>query len=269
MGLLLSVQANAETLVADYQLQGTYASSVGSIGPLAVVGTATDVGFAYDQDVNGNFQTVVQFSFDGLMDPGGGLQAQTAGFLDPSNYSVVLTANFDLSPDLAATKLLDFKNLSSDDGLYVNDATGLLDFNGVAGATGGTPVVSGTYTQIALTRDSSDNLVTVYEDGTEAFQFTDSSDLAVLGDSVSPSSNAYLTVFKDDDTGPGSPFVNETSIGDLANLSLYNGALTASEIGNLGTVPTAAPLPSPFWGGVVLFAGIGIWRKLRRNWATE
>jgi len=249
----------AATLAADYQVQNTYASSVGTIGPLTVVGSADDVSFTNDVDVDGNTQTVLSTEINGesMPDDGGGVQAQTAGFISSDDYSVVLLADFNLQPDLLATKVFDFQNLSSDDGLYINDATGLLYFNGVAAATGGTPAVSGTYTQIVLTRDGATGEVSVYQDGSLAFDFDDSSDLAVLGDSVSPSSNAYLTVFKDDDTGVGSGVTDETSVGDIARLRLYDGVLTAGQVAALDTV-----VPEPLsLGSLLLGAGLILRRR--------
>jgi hypothetical protein len=258
LALFARARANA-TLAADYQVQNTYASSVGIIGPLTVVGSADDASFTNNVDVDGNTQTVLttKINGDGTPDDGGGVQAQTAGFIASDDYSVVLLADFNLQPDLVATKVFDFQNLSSDDGLYINDATGLLYFNGVAGATGGTPAVSGTYTQIVLTRDSATDEVSVYQDGSLAFDFDDTSDMAVLGDSVSPSSNAYLTVFKDDDTGIGSGVTDETSVGDIARLRLYDGVLTAGQVAALDTV-----VPEPLsLGSLLLGAGLILRRR--------
>jgi hypothetical protein len=263
LGLALFGRAHAATLVADYQVQDTYASSVGSIGPLTIVGASNDVSFDDNQTVDGHVQTIVHLNTNGAAaaDGGAGLQAQTNGFLSADNYSVVMLADFNISSDLVATKIFDFKNLSSDDGLYINDTTGLLDFNGVATAIGGTPAVTGTYAQIVLTRDSSTDLVTVYENGTEAFQFTDSSGLAILGDATSPSPNAFLTIFKDDAVGLGLPTVtDETSVGDLARLRLYDGPLTSEEVANLDTV-----VPEPVSGALMLLGSGLMMRRSRRR----
>ena len=135
---------------------------------------------------------------------------------------MVLLAKFTLSSDVLATKILDFKNLSSDAGLYVNDTTGLLDFNGGRRmAVGGTPVVTSNYVQIVLQRDSSD-ATTVYENGVEQFEFADTGGLAILGD-ASPSPSEFLTFFKDDATGLGGDVVDETTLGDIARIRLYDG----------------------------------------------
>jgi len=85
--------------------------------------------------VDGQSQDVLSLSA-GDTGPGGtsGVQAETQtktmdyGISD-DNYSVVLLADFNLTATgVFATKVMDFQNLSSDAGLYLNDATGLLEF---------------------------------------------------------------------------------------------------------------------------------------------
>jgi hypothetical protein len=58
-----------------------------------------------------------------------GVRTQTNPFVDSSNYSIVLLANFNLGQTaIVATKIFDFKNLSGDAGLYVQSNTGTLAF---------------------------------------------------------------------------------------------------------------------------------------------
>lgn len=267
------VTANAQTPIADYQLQDNYNSSVGTIGPLTVVGNASDATFTNGVTVDGHTQDVLTIATGSLAvgtDIGAGVQSQTKGFLtSPANYSVVLLADFGLSTDIAATKVMDFKNLSTDDGLYINDATGELEFNQVSNqplnvpliTTGvAPPVVADTYTQIVLTRDSSTNLVSIYQNGDLDFTVTDSDGLAILGDvSGATNPNADLTVFKDDGTGLGGTLVNETTIGDIAGLRLYDGVLTADQVAELDTV-----VPEPVCGmTLMLVLGTAVVRRRR------
>src|ERR1700722_3766666 len=114
------IVANAQTPIADYQVQDSYGSSVGTIGPLSVVGTASDVGFTDGATVNGHIQSALNVSVGSLSGATcGGVQAHPQGFLaNPSNHSVVLLADFNISAtDPIASKVLDFKNRSADDGL--------------------------------------------------------------------------------------------------------------------------------------------------------
>ncbi len=248
--------SDAATIAADYQLQDTLDSSVGTIGPLTVVGPSANVSFA-DDTVNGNPQRVLNISNPaGLTADQSGVQSQTAGFLDPANYSIVLLASFQFfTTDPVATKIFDFKNLSSDAGLYVNAVDGSLAFidgSGVIQGAGGA-LVNATYGQIVLTRDSSTKLTTVYENGVFAFSFTDTSGLAVMGDS-SASGNAFLTLYKDDGAGIGGSTLDEGTVGNIARLRLYDGPLTAEEVAALDT--TVVPEPSTM--SILLLGGIVI-----------
>jgi len=260
--------AFSQTLEADYQLQNTFDSSVPSgIGPLAVTGDPGGANFVTDT-VDGNSQQVLQISTSLIGTPPDlipvttGLQTQTNPFVDPANYSAVLLANFQTAPSSTnITKVMDFANLSSDAGLYLNDLTGLLAFYDGAGMVLGmssTPVVTGDYAQIVLTRDSSTDLTTVYVNGVAQFSFTDSANLAVLSDATN-TGNAYLTLYQDDGQGIGGDLVNEATVGNIARLRLYNGVLSAEQVGALDTV--AVPEPST-WLLVMLGALLALARSL-------
>jgi hypothetical protein len=237
--LLARASAEAATVAADYQLQDVLTSSVGSIGPLNIVGTASDAAFQSDT-VNGQTQEVLTFQTGFDANTGtfnsAGVQTQTNPYLSSTTYSIVLLAKFQLAPtDPIATKILDFKNLSSDDGVYVN-SDGTMAFNGVTPLpVGGTPVPPATYVQIVLTRDGATGLVSAYQNGVLAFQFTDSAGQAVLGDATA-SGNSFLTLFIDDATGVGSPVTQENTVGSMARLRLYDGVLSAEEVAALDTV---------------------------------
>lgn len=256
----------ASTLEADYQLQGTYDSSVGTIGPLTVTGDPSLVTFV-TATVDAQTQQVLQIAPVGQFDPAG-VQTQTTPSIDPANYSAVLLSSFQIDPmNTGITKVFDFKNLSSDAGLYIDDATGLLGFyDGSTNLEGVsmTPVVSGAYEQIVLTRNSSNNLVTVYANGTAQFSFTDSTGLAVLGDATN-TGNTFLTMFQDDGMGIGGMNVDEGTRGNIARLRLYDGVLSATEVNALDRT---APIPEPAsWallglGGALIVGGVR-WRRVR------
>jgi Concanavalin A-like lectin/glucanases superfamily len=248
----------AQTLEADYQVQDTFSSSVGTIGPLAPVPPMTSgVTFA-SATVNGNPQRVLQIGVNSVNGTPAevGVQTQTNPFIDSSNFSIVLLANFNLSTaDVVATKIFDFKNLSSDAGLYVNAVDGTLAFidgSGVLQGTGGANLSSLTYVQIVLTRDSSNDLTSIYLNGTLAFSFTDTNMLAVLGDAPM-GMNSFLTLFKDDGMGLGGSMLTESTQGNIARLRLYDGVLSADDVMHLDTT---VPEPSTYLlcavGGCVL-----------------
>ncbi|MGI9086230.1 MAG: PEP-CTERM sorting domain-containing protein [Chthoniobacterales bacterium] len=253
---------SAATLQGDYQLQDVYTSSAPPIGPLVPTGVISDQMFGNDT-VMGVNQRVLQFT--GVGDQHG-VQTQTNPFVSSSDYSLVLLASFTLSPTGAvATKVFDFQNLSMDAGLYIDSTTGLLSFNGVMPTPpiGGTPVVSGQYTQVVLTRDGMTGLVSVYQAGVLAFSFSDTSNLAVLGDATA-SGNSFLTVFSDDNANVGGT-TTESTIGNVARLRLYNGALTASEVMGLDTTVVPEPATWALLLGGTLALGWELFRRRRPN----
>lgn len=261
-------QVTTPTPVADYQLQGSYASSTGTLGPLTQVG-AGQFSFA-TATVFGQSQQVLQISTsqNTTTTPTtftqGGVQTPANPFADPSNYSILLTASFTVSTaDVLATKVFDFKNLTTDAGLYINDATGVIQFADdtgatVVGGTGADAVATGAYFQLSLTRTAA-GVVTAYMNGTQEFQFTDTNNLATL--------NNMLTLFKDDGTGLGGTTIAEGTVGTIARLRLYNDVLTPAQIGALAV---AIPEPStwvPLAGGLLL--GVAALRRRGRQAACR
>jgi hypothetical protein len=245
--------AQAQSPVADYQFQMSLASTGGTLGPLT-----EESGGYYSYStatVNGQSQDVlvVDAGYTGTGAPptytGGGVQTPANPFTNGGVYSIVLQASFALNPaNVVATKVFDFANLSSDAGLYINDTTGSLQFidgssTPVAGGTSVDDEPTGTYFQLALTRTAA-GVLTCYVNGTQEFQFTDSTNLAAFG------SGDALTVFKDDGMGVGGPaMVEEGTFGDLARLTLFNSVLTPAQLDLLPEPSTWALLG---FGGMAL-----------------
>ena len=231
-------------VVADYQLQNVLTSSVSPAGPLTLLG-----GSFVTATVEGQSQFVLNVGTGSI---NRGVNVNTAPFLSATTYSLVLLASFDFSVangSPVAEKLIDFKNRSSDNGVYVNTTTGLISFLGPTPLPiGGTPAVTGTYTQIVLTRDAT-GLTTLYQDGTAAFQFTDTANDAVFGDSLG-GTGAFLTLFSDDTVSTTS----EGLAGNLARVRLYDSVLSAAEVMALDRT---APIPEPStWALLALGTGL-------------
>ena len=256
LALAVGPTLRAATLAADYQFQNTLADSLGAAPDVAAVRAPTgpvDPTYA-TETVDGRPRTVLNF------DEATGVRATTTGVIAADDYSLVTLVRFD--PSSAASplgefrKVIDFKNLTSDGGLYNLD--GFLSFfdsanaASIATATGGTVAAPGTYVQIALTRDGASDLVAAYVDGVPVLSFTDANDLAVIDDP--DSTDEFLNFFIDDGIDPTvlptSQF--EGSSGSVARLRLFDGALTAGEVATLDRVPEPSSLALLGVGGAAL-----------------
>ena len=244
---------HAATLAADYQFQQTFASSVGTAPDLTELNTGTAICGSFVQaDVYG--QTRYVYSFTGGTEGGEGLQAATAGVVSPDTYSIVIDAELqDITS--AINKIIDFKNRTTDSGLYI--VAGIPTFyNSITPVGNGlTPLVQGDFGQLALTRDST-GTVDVYLNGAQEFSFDDStSDLATIGDTPT---DQLLDLFVDDPftTIVESGLTLENPSGEVARVRLYDGALTPPEVAALVPEPTLLAMP---------IAGLLMLRRARRR----
>ncbi len=152
-----------------------------------------------------------------------------------SQYSIVLDYSF--ADTSGYRKIIDFNNLSTDDGLY-NLSTNLRFFPIVSGTT---VVGNNVPVRLVLTRNAA-GTTAGYFDGVQQFSFTDSSNLATFR-----AANNIINFFRDDSaTG-----FREASAGSVSKILLYDDALTAAEVGSLGNVNTpiggrTTAVPEPF-----------------------
>jgi len=205
--------ATVTTLKADYQFQNTLASSVGTAPALVDLGSNT-FGTATVDSIT---RTVLNFTQDN------GLSlSPTTDIISNSTYSVVVLFSFANSTGYC--RILDFKNRTSDNGLY--NYIGNLKFYNIAIGTG-TPITANSFVQVVLTRDSSKNVVG-YVNGTQQFSFVDSSDDALID------TNNILRFFQDDLVVSG-----EASAGSVARIRLYNVALSTAEVSALDRLPSS------------------------------
>jgi len=179
-----------------YQLDGTYADDLG--GP-ALVGRGGSF-------VPGGYQFAVNQ----------GLALTSA--MPAEVYTVDMVFSFDTLGSWR--KILDFKNLRSDNGLYTYDNS--LQFVVVAGSTFETspPVLAANTTmQVTLTRNAAGR-VTGYVNRAQLITFVDTSTVAALG------SDAIANFFIDDTpTGGG-----ESSGGIVRRIRIYDVALDATQL---------------------------------------
>lgn len=225
--ILLGVSEGAEaaTLKANYQLQGSLASAVSGAPDLTNLGAGNRFVF---ETVDGARRQVLRFP------KGNGLALSTTGLVDPRSYSVVLLFRLD---DLERfRRILDFSNSTSDNGFYDYSGNAVI-YGSDDGLARGGIVFDESYAQVVFTSapatDNSQRVV-AYVNGAEVVAATASKDF-----DLSPGT---LRLFQDNTSGPAG---GEESAGALACLLVYDGVLTADEVGQLATEPALCPAPKP------------------------
>jgi hypothetical protein len=205
--LFSSHNASAQTVPkADYRFQDTRSSSVGTAPALIDIGTGTNT--FTTATVDGTSRKVLSFP------QGNGLKlSPTTGVVFNGTYTIVAQFEFDSVDDYR--RIIDFKNGTSDNGLYASD--GNLEFFRSEPATGiGAPIAPNTYVEVTLTRNSS-GTVAGYVNGELQFSFSDAS----ANDAVIDANNA-LRFFRDNESGG---VTTEHSAGSVARIRLYDVAL--------------------------------------------
>jgi len=161
----------------------TLGPSPGVLVDLINPGTATGNTFVSD-NVDGAVNTVLKFPVNN-----GVALSPITGAISNNVYTIVMLCKFDEANKVR--RLIDFKNSTSDNGLYAS-ADNKLRFN--PSATGANNLAAGSYVQVALSRDAN-GLTTGYLNGTQQFQFTDTNNNAVID------SNNTLRFFQDNLSG--------------------------------------------------------------------
>jgi hypothetical protein len=219
-----SAGADAATLKANYQLQGTLSSTVGGAPELTNLGPGNRF---VREDVDGVERQVLRFP------EGNGLALGTSGLVDPRSYSVVLL--FRLDELNGFRRILDFSDSTSDNGFYDFGGNAVI-YGSDGGATRSGIVFDDSYAQVVFTSAPAGDLqrVVAYVNGTEVVAAAAPKDFD-LGPGT-------LRLFQDNVKGPAG---GEESAGALACLLVYDGVLNAEEIGQLTVDPTLCPAPRP------------------------
>lgn len=185
--LTLAPAVHAATLLRDYQFQQNLKDST-SLGP-----DLKDFGGVVG---DGNYTFAA----------GQGLQLEDAGVTD--QYSIEITFKFD---DVAGwQRIIDFKNRTSDSGLYIFEGQLQFYLPPVVSIIGGV-IQAGQEYRVRLDRDRSTSVVKGYVNDSPAFSFVDTN-----GDAIIQDANAFF--FVDDEVVPG-----EESGGAVTRIRILDG----------------------------------------------
>lgn len=212
---LVGTASGAATLTHDYQLNGTLADSLGGPALVAAGGSIGGTGYTFGANQglslsnglasNGDYSIEMKFSFD-----------QIGGF----------------------RKILDFKNQTSDNGLYALGSQ--LNFYNFA--TGGSGFSNGAMVDVILTRDGGSNGVVGYLNGAPAISFGDTG-----LDAIFNAANDVVQFFKDDFvTGGG-----ESSSGFADYIRVYTGVVDGNQAACLSSGGTTGACGIPGGGNNV------------------
>ena len=208
--MLYDPGSSSATLQVDYRFQNTLTSTVGSPPALTNLGSNS----FNSATVDGTSTTVLSFAQnDGVS------FSPITGVISSNSYSIVML--FSVQQVSGWRRLVDFKNATTDNGLYIENGK-LYLYPSASGSS--TSIAANTYVQVVVTRNAVGTVIG-YVNGTQQFQFTDTSSHAVI------STANTIRFFRDDNSA------SEASAGSVARIRLYDGALTAAQVAALDRLP--------------------------------
>jgi hypothetical protein len=218
--LCVASSANAAFVTHIYDLNNTYADTLGGPSMVPAGGTLGLTGYTFAAEQGPSVSNAI----------------------DPYTYSIEMKFTLDALSAGNYRKLIDFKDRTVDAGLY-KTPTGAANFSIVGNPTGPAGAIAlATPVHLVATRDGASNLFTCYVDGVLQFSFTD------LGTSPDTAGNGRFTATNNIiqfmiDNSPG----GENPIGFLDYVHLYAGVLTdaqAAGLSNGSLTPSEIPEPA-------------------------
>jgi hypothetical protein len=200
----------SSNLIHSYELNGSLTDSVGSTPLIGFGGNITSNGYVFGRN-------------QGL--------SLTGALSNIENYTIIVDITFNTLGPAAWQRILDFKNRTSDYGLYVFNSGGNhgLQFYPYSGIVG--TVTAGKRCRYIITR-SSNGQVKTYVDNSAQFVFDDSIRRSAVAD------NNILLFCIDDFMVP-----NETDSGTIHKIEIYSVPLTEGILPTLPPTPTPTPTP--------------------------
>jgi hypothetical protein len=224
----VSATPTSTTLIHAYELNGSFADALGGPAMNPNGGTLGPEGYSFSFDQGPN----------------------VSGAIMQGNYSIEML--FRLNETSGYRKLIDFKDRTTDHGLY--NLGGNLNFFPITTGSGGV-FTPGDLAHVVLTRDDLLGAVIGFVNGTEQFAFTDSGQAAVF------SGSDNIIHFLRDEGLQGVP--GENPSGYLDFVRIYDGPLSASEIAALYQ---AVPEPATW---LLLAGGCSLLAAARRRQASR
>lgn len=203
----LYISSSHAELVADYFFESNLNSSV--TGAPALISLAQTP--QYQTETIAERQKTALF-----FEAGEGLQLDISTLIDADEYSIVILFYF--SEITSYRKLVDFKQLSTDFGLYNNSGT--IDFYNFE-QSNDVLIQPNTFVQLVMTR-AANSQTDIYINKIPQISFMDTTEAAVI------SSNNLLYFFVDDFSTD-----TEQSAGAVARISVYDTALSSAEVSEL------------------------------------
>ncbi len=217
--------AGAAVLIRDYEFNGNLTDTKGGPALVSAGGTIKSASYAF------------------AAQQGLSLSSWTGVANDGANYTLDISCKITSTNGVEAKvgKLIDVKNLTSDDGFYRFGQTSALNwYNGTdpnggdnLGTAGMFPL--NLYVRLVVTRNATTKALVGYLNGAVQFTITDSFDTGIFD-----AANSVMRFFQDDAVTTGTEFAT----GEVNQIRIYSGPMTAAEVAALGGAKALPADPS-------------------------